>query len=203
MVVQPCGGLHLNFLNVLDTITHEGAAEHRHIRPGHDHLDYVVCLINAAGCGEVGANFSVKNPNPMQGQAHIGGHTECEIGRNLHLLEIDIRLVKSVEQNQRVCAEHIETLGHVCEIAKVWAELHRKRDSGSRSHGSNDIDICFFGRTARDIRLSRYPINVEFQRVCPGLGDLPGVANPTSKCAAVKARDDWDLHAALRSPDML
>ncbi len=97
MVLQPCGGLHLNFLDMRNTMTHKSAAEHRYVCPGQYHLYHVVRLINAAGRGEVGANFSVENPNPMQRQTHIGGYTQCKVGRYLHLLEIDVRLVKPVE----------------------------------------------------------------------------------------------------------
>ena len=203
MLLQPCGGLHLNFLNMLDAITHQGATEHRHVCSGHYHLDYVIGLINAAGRGQVGANFSVQNSNPVQSQAHIGRHTKRQIWRDLHLREIDVRLVKSIEQNQAVRAERIETLRHICEIAKVWAELHRQRDFGSRSDGSNSIDVCFFDCTAGNFRLSRYPIDVEFQRVGASLGDLTRVANPTSKGRAVQTRNDRNFYAALRAPDLL
>ena len=119
MVLQPCRGLHFNFLDVRNAITHEGAAEHRYICAGHYHLYDIVRLINAAGRGEVGANFSVENANPMQRQAHVSGHAKREIRRHLHLRQVDVRLVKSVEQNKCVRAEFVETLGHVREIAKV------------------------------------------------------------------------------------
>ena len=49
-----------------DAVAHQRAAEHGHIRAGRDELDDVVRLINAAGGGEVGSNFSVENSNPMQ-----------------------------------------------------------------------------------------------------------------------------------------
>ena len=202
MVLQPCGRLHLKFLDMRNPIPHQGTAEHRHVCPGHNHLDYVGRLINSAGRGEVGANFSVKNPNPMQRQAHVSGYAKCEIWRNLHLLEIDVRLVKSVEQNQPVCAERIETCRDVCEIAKVWAELHRQRVLGSRSYGSYNIDICFFDCTAGNIQLGRYPVDVELQCVGPRLGNLTRVANPASKSGAVQASDNRNFHGALRPPDV-
>src|SRR6266513_1879301 len=48
MVFQPCGDFHLNFLDMLYSITHESAAEHRRVRPGHNHLNHVMRLINSA-----------------------------------------------------------------------------------------------------------------------------------------------------------
>src|SRR6266480_5741620 len=162
MFLQPCGGFHFDFLNVGNAITHQGAAEHRDICPRHYYLDYVVCLINATGRGEVGADFSVKNANPMQRQAHVGGYAQREIWRDLHLLEIDVRLVKSVEQNQPIRAECIETLGHICKTAKIRAELYRQGDLGGRSYGPDSINICFLDCTASNFRLGRYPIDVKF-----------------------------------------
>ena len=112
-------------------------------------------------------------------------------------------MVKPVEQNESVCAEPIETLRHVGEIAKVRAELHRQRDPGGRSYAPNSINISFFDCTTGNLELGRYPVDVKFQRIGSDLSDLTRVANPTSESRAVETRDDWNFQTAFGLRDML
>ncbi len=65
MLLQPGDDVHLDSLDMLDPMTHQSAAKHRHVGAGHNHLDYVVGLINAAGGGEVGTDFSEKDSDPV------------------------------------------------------------------------------------------------------------------------------------------
>jgi len=54
-----------------------------------------------------------------------------------------------------------------------------------------------------DFRSRRYFINVQLQRIGTGFRDLLRVANPTPKCGAVQAPDNWNFNAAFGRRDML
>ncbi len=94
-------------------------------------------------------------------------------------------------------------MGHIRKIAKVWAELHSQRDLGSSSQGPDSIDICLFDRAPGNIRLRRYSIDVELDRVSPRLSNLTCIADPTADGCAIETRDDWNFYIALRPPDVL
>src|SRR6266487_4020749 len=104
---------------MLDAVTHESAAEHGDVGARYDQLDHVVGLINPAGGGEARADLAEKNSDPAERQSHVGWHAEGKVRRDLHFFQIDVWLVKAVEQNKRGHTERVKRGRHVCEVTEI------------------------------------------------------------------------------------
>src|SRR6266480_4532862 len=203
MLLQPNVQIHFDSLDVCDAMTHQRTAQHGDIGTRHHQLDHIMRLINTSGRCEIGPDFSMKNSNPMQRQAHISGYAKCEIRCNLHFLQIDVGLIKSIKQHETIHIERVQTGRHVCETAEVRAELDGERDRSRSSNTADDVDVDIFDCTARYLHARGYFVDIQFQRIGPGFSDSPRVAKPAAKRSAIEAGNNWNTDATLGFCDVL
>src|SRR5262249_21963419 len=102
-----------------------------------------------------------------------------------HFLQIDVRLIESVEQHQPIDIQVIQTDCHVCETAEVRTELDGERNLCGSPNTANRLDVNIFRCTPGDLGACRYSVDIQFQRIGAGLCDPPRVADPPAERGAI------------------
>src|SRR4030095_9093627 len=96
-----------------------------------------------------------------------------EIWSDLHFLQIDVGLIKSVEQHESIDIQVVQTDRHVRETAEVRTEFDCQRNLCGSPNTANRLDVNIFDRAAGDLGACRYSVDIQFQRLGRGLGDSP------------------------------
>ena len=85
-----------------------------------------------------------KNSDPGQRQAKSLRRAQQDIRTDFQFFQINIGLVEAIEENQRVCAGFVQTMGHVRQVAEERAELDRHWNRDRGLHRPQNIEIGFF-----------------------------------------------------------
>ena len=84
-------------------------------------------------------------------------------GRNLERLQLDVGLVKTIEEHQRVGAMMIGPAREMHKIGEEGTELHRDRYFQLRFDRRQDGEVFGFDFFGRPIRIGGNRINVQLQ----------------------------------------
>ncbi len=105
--------------------------------------------MDTAGDGKVGVHIAIENRNPMQPQQQLFRPAQCELGADIEVLQIEVRLIKTVEQDQPIGAGMIEFHGQMRNAGVLRRELDRNRNSSGRLDLPHQLDkFLFYGCAA-------------------------------------------------------
>ena len=90
-------------------------------------FQYSLRAVDAARHGKVRAHIAIENRNPVQPKQQLLRTAERELGADVEVLDIEIRLIKAIEQHQRIGPGVIEFHGQVRNACVLRGELHRNR----------------------------------------------------------------------------
>ena len=169
---------------------------------GHDALDHVVGGVNAAGTGEIGAEFAGENRQPTQTQQQLLAGGEFKGGDGLKFFDINIRLVKAVEEHQSIDAQIIQLMGKIGQRAVVGGELDGDGNADGLGHSANHFEGAFFELIAGFLRIGGKGVDVQFEGIGTGLLDELGVIGPAADGGAVERADDGNLDRLLDFADL-
>src|ERR1019366_3190334 len=177
-----------------DAVPDERGAEHGDVGPGHEHLKDVRGPVHAAGGREAGTHLAVKQRNPAQRDTHGHGSAQQNVGLHFKRLEVDVRLVEAVEQDEPVRARLIQAFGHVGEVGEERAKLYRDGDGDDGLNRLENIEIGLLDLDGAELHVRGDMIDVQLQGIGPGLLNGLGILRPAAHGGPVQARDDWDTH---------
>src|ERR1700674_5595196 len=123
--------------------------------------------------------------------------------RGLEILNIEIGLVKAVEQHEGVGTSVIETPGHVDHGAEEWGQLDGNWNLQAGLHLMHKFAIAVLDGVAAFVRVGFDRVEVELDGVRAGLLYFAGIANPAAGGGAVQTCDDGNrdgLFCALNEP---
>ena len=118
-----CSSIHCSIsrsitANVIDAASQQNRAEHRHISAGHKHFQRIGRAMNAARRRQIRADPAVENRDPAHRQPHRHWRAQQNVGRNLERLQLDVGLIKTIEEHQRVGAVLIGSAREVQKLVK-------------------------------------------------------------------------------------
>ena len=93
--------------------------------------------------------------------------------------EIQLRMVESIEQDERIGTSVLKRARHLREGAVIGIELECQRHAGRGPHAAYDRERALFDFACRGIRRERNPVEIELDGTCPGLFEQRGEIRPT------------------------
>ena len=75
-------------------------------------------------------------------------------------LQIDVRLIESIEQHEAVHIERVRLAASVCETAEVRTEFDGERNLGGSSNAADGVDVNIFNSAAGDFGSRGYFVDV-------------------------------------------
>ena len=87
----------------------------------------------------------------------------------------------------------VELFGKMSGRGEERREFHRDGDGDAGLDRLEDVEGALLHRDARFVRIGGDVIDVEFERVGPGLLDEAGVVGPAADADAVERADDRDI----------
>ena len=148
--------------------------------------------VDAPGHGERAAQQGREDGEPAQAQQQFVGVGQLQLRLDLDLLEVDVRLVKAVEEHEAGGAGEFEGDGELGDGGVERRKLHRDRDvhrSGQGVHGRNHLLFHLIGG---DSGVGDDLIQVELDRIRARVFQALGKADPAARMAAVQRGDDRD-----------
>src|SRR5579863_6187554 len=125
------------------------------------------------------------------------GAAEEHVGLDFQFVQVDVRLVEAVEQDQAVCAGLVQSLRHVGEITEKGTELHGHRDTNGNFYFPENVDIGLLYLGAGDAHPCGNEVNIAFDGVGSGLFNLLGILRPTAEGRTVEASDNGNVHGVF------
>src|SRR5215831_18567882 len=120
---------------------------------------------------EIDLQTSIQHRDPPQREAKTFGIAQDEPGNDLAVFDVQVGLVEPVEEYQAVRAGFHQTPGHVSSRAEIWTQLDRHRDRHRPLHVVEHVHVHAFYLGARYRWIGRDVVNVELERIGPGLFD--------------------------------
>src|SRR5690349_1852649 len=145
--------------------------------------------MDSSGDRHIGFHASIENGHPVEAHQEFPGIAQGEVGDDLEVLEVEIRLVEAIEQHQPIGAGLIELHHHVGNGAEIGAEFYRYRNSNATLHFRHQVALHGFDLYAVEGRIYGKVIDVQLERIGPGFLDEPGIADPAAGGHAVEASD--------------
>ena len=130
--------------------------------------------------------------NPEQAEPDLVGPAQLERRRHRQLLQIEVRLVETVEQHQAVDTSLIQPAGHVTERAEVRTQLDRHRNLHRLLHRAQRAQVAGLDVGGGLLQVGGQVVDVQLQRLGTGLLDLHSVVGPTLRAGGVETADDRD-----------
>jgi hypothetical protein len=119
----------------------QGGAKHRNVRAHHEQLNHIFGAMNAACSSQTGLDAPIQDADPCQRQAQGLGCAQQDIRPNFEFIEVDVRLVKAIEQNQAINASEIQLLGHIGHATEKGAQLNGNRKRNRNFYATENIKI--------------------------------------------------------------
>ena len=136
--------------------------------------------VYATGHRDIGFDLAVEHRDPAQRQTHFVGAAQDQIWHYFQCFQVNIRLIETVEEDQRIGAGCAEAGRHIGKGAKVRTNLHRHRNRNTRLDIAYNIQIGLFHRRTIQCRIDGDIINIEFQPIGAGLLHQFGIFDPTA-----------------------
>jgi hypothetical protein len=99
---------------VLDAVLQERGGHHGNVGAGHHALQYVTGVVHAAGDGDVGLYLVIQNGCPVETETQLVWAAQYQVRCDLHLLQVEIRLIKAVEDDHPIGSRFRQLLDEVC-----------------------------------------------------------------------------------------
>jgi len=123
--------------------------------------------------------------------------------RGLEIFNVEIGLVKAVEQHEGVGTSIVETPGHVDHRAEEWRQFDSNRNLQAGSYLVHEFAIAVLDGIAAFVRVGFDRVEVELDSVGAGLLHFAGIANPAAWRGAVQTGDHGNgdgLFCAMNQP---
>src|SRR5438270_3200926 len=155
-------------------------------------------IVHAASGGQIQFHAAVKNCDPGQRKAQRLRRAEEDVRFNCQFFQVNIGLIKAVEENQCVRAALFKALGDMRHVAEEWTQLYRDRNGHSRLNSTNNLDISLFDRFAGKGGVSGYEVDVALQCVGTSLLDLSRIIDPPADRRTVETPNDRHIYSLFR-----
>jgi len=170
---------------------------------GHDGLDRVDGAVDAAGHGKRHADLPREDRDPPQAQQELGRIGESRARNDLEALDVDVRLVEAVEEDEAVGARALEPRREVRERGVEGRKLDGERKGDGLAHRRDDVHDAAFHVFAGFAGIGREIVDVELEGVRAGLRDQARVLDPRLGRRPVERCDDGDRDRGLDPLDLL
>ena len=117
------------------------------------------------------------------------GGAEQQVGPQLQGFDVEIGLVKAVEEHQPIGSGRHQSGRQGAEVGEKGAEFHRQRQGHLGAHLGDDLLHLGLDRGAAEAGIGGNGINIQFDRLGAGLLDLAGQLHPAAGPKAIEAGD--------------
>ena len=121
--LHPSQQAFLDPLKMTDAVPQQRGAEHGHVGTHHQQFDDVLGAVHTAGRGQAGVDAAIKNADPGQRKPQRLGGAEQHVGLDFQLMEIDVWLIKAIEQRESIRTGIVKALCHVGQLLKKGLSL--------------------------------------------------------------------------------
>src|SRR5581483_6201665 len=161
----------------------------------------VLGAVDAAGDRQIGGDPAVQDRDPPKRQPQLPCLGEYQTGDDGERFEIEVWLIKAIEEDQAVGAAGGQAGRHVRRRAEVGGELHRDRDRNAVANVAQHVQVHLLDVGAPQADAGGDVVDVQLDGVGAGLLDQSGVVDPAPGRDAVQAADDRDVGALARFGD--
>jgi len=112
---------------MVDTVFQQGRSKHGNFRPGHHRFQHALMIVHTAGDRDVSVDMSAENRHPVQSQEDFVRTAQGERRDNFAIFEVEIRLIKPIEQHESVGTGFVEPLAEIGNGGEMITDLHRDR----------------------------------------------------------------------------
>ena len=106
-------------------------------------------------------------PNRMAAQwsrrSNSCGRREVQCGNHAQRFEIEVGLVKTVEDHDGIRARLVEAADHVGDRAEVRPDLDRERDAQLRTNLAHDVAVALLDDRAGQLGIARDVVEIQFE----------------------------------------
>ena len=171
--------------------------------PRHDRLDGVETRVDASRNRERGAHLAGEDRKPPEPEVQLPRGREVKRPLDLELLDVDVRLVEAVEQDETVGARTVQLGGEIRKGRVERRELDRHRDPDGLLHFLQQIDRLLLHLVAALPLVGRELVDVQLDRVRARRFHLAGIVEPPAPRRPVQGADDGDADRLLDPGDLL
>ncbi len=189
----------LDGADLVRAVAEDRGRHHRNVGADHERLDDVGRGADPGGGGQgcVRAELGSQDRDPAHWQAQLPGLAQVEPGDDLERVEIEVRLVETVEQDQPVRPGIDDVARDVRHRGVVGTELDRQRDADGRPDRGDQRQVRRLDVGRRPGRVRGHVVEVELERVRAGVLHELCVADPATGAGGVEAGDDRDGRLGL------
>ena len=174
-------------------------AGHHDIGAGQQILDDFVGALDPGAGGERRTGTPCQERNPEQRQADLGCGAELKTGRQRKPGEIDIWLVKAIEEHQPICTGFDQLAGHVAHGAEIGAQLDCDRNLHSLFYGFQDGYVAMLDLVPGNVERGGNEVDIELNRIGTRLLNLLRIVDPAVISDAIEAGDNRDIDCLYRT----
>src|SRR6202012_850466 len=110
--------------------------------PGHHALQHIGGVVHPAADGDVGFDLVVENGGPVKPEAQLVRAAEYQVRRNLQLLQVEVGLIKTIEDDHAVGAGFGEPLGEVGAGGEVRSQFDGDGNSYTFADGAHQVAVA-------------------------------------------------------------
>ena len=134
MLFHPTVQIVEHAMDVSNSILQECRSHHRDIRARHHGFQDIDRAVYAPGDRQARPNVAVDDRHPMQPREQLMRLAQMQPGHNLQRFDVEIGLIETVEENQRIGPGAIQPFGNVRNRAEIGREFHRNGNAYANVH---------------------------------------------------------------------
>ena len=192
-LVHPFLHAHQYLRDDFSSVRVNGAAHLRRGSTGEDAFHDIFPIVDTGGRGDADArNLARNDRRPANRVAEVGMMAENLSGNELHRVDVDVRLVKTIEEDDAVGAVGFQDVYEGRNVAEVFPDFDDDRDGDRLLDLAQETDVEVMHVLAAVGQIGFQEENIQFQGIGAGQLDLPGEVNPRVRLVAIHAGDDGD-----------
>ena len=129
VLFHPANQVRQNGSQVVNPMLQQRGSHHRHMRSRHHGFEDVFGAVYTARNRQVGVDPPIEDGDPVQPQQQFLRTAQRQAGHHFERFNIEIRLVKAVEENQPVRPGRVQLFAHVSHRGEKVRQLHRHRNT--------------------------------------------------------------------------
>ena len=146
----------------------------------HHRLDGILGRVYAAGQRHIGLDVTVQDGRPAQAQLQFIAAAQREIRHDFQGFQIEIGLIKAVEDHHAVDARFIQLLDEVRDRTEEVSHLHRHRNLDTGFHIAHQVQVHLLYLCPVRRQAGGDVVHVEFQRIRARFFHQLGVTDPAA-----------------------
>ena len=128
--------------------------------------------------------------DPAQGQPHLARVRQLQARRHVERLEIEVRLVEAVEEDEAVSTRLDDGRREVRERGEVRRHLHCDRHAHGGAHRPDEVEVALLDVGGGSGRVDGHVVHVQLDGPGARVLEDAGVLHPAASRVAVDAGDD-------------